>query len=150
MSLNYVRPDEEFFGVLKLTNGEEVLARCIVVEESEGHFVVFAQNPAKVHATEVVKETKRAVAVGLKKWMVFSDEDFFIVPEERIVTVAPMSTEAVAMYKIFCASEFDDEEDNDPWNLDEKGIPMNESMGLIGNTRSARKFLEDLFNKDIS
>ena len=46
MSLNYVRPDEEFFGVLKLTNGEEVLARTIVVEESEGTHVAFVQDPA--------------------------------------------------------------------------------------------------------
>ena len=69
MSLNYVRPDEEFFGVLKLTNGEEVLARTIVVEESEGTHVAFVQDPAKVHATETMKDEKRAVAVGLKKWM---------------------------------------------------------------------------------
>ena len=146
MSLNYVRTDEEFFGVIKLTNGEEILARCIVVEEQSGSFVVFVQDPAKVHATEMIKDDKRAVAVGLKKWMVFSDEEFFIVPEDRVLTIAPMSTEAVAMYKIFCKTELDSDQDD---LMADSGVPLNESMGLIGKVDEARKRLEDLFKKDL-
>ena len=33
MSLNYIKPDEEFFGCMKLTSGEELLGRIVVVEE---------------------------------------------------------------------------------------------------------------------
>ncbi len=142
MSLNYVRPDEEFFGVLKLTNGEEVLARTIVVEESEGTHVAFVQDPAKVHATETMNDEKRAVAVGLTKWMVFSDEDFYIIPEQQVISIAPQSAEAKMMYRMFVRQEFDHEE----IDSDESSVEVNESMGLLGKVDQVRSKLEDLFN----
>ena len=148
MSLNYVRPDEEFFGVLKLTNGEEVLARTIVVEESEGTHVAFVQDPAKVHATETMKDEKRAVAVGLKKWMVFSDEDFFIIPQDRIVTIAPMSHEAMLMYKYFVRTELGG--GTDVKAASKAARDLNDSMGFLGKVDQHRKMLEDLFNSDNS
>ena len=142
MSLNYVRPDEEFFGVLKLTHGEEVLARTIVVEESEGTHVAFVQDPAKVHATETMKDEKRAVAVGLKKWMVFSDEDFYIIPEQQVISIAPQSAEAKMMYRMFVRQEFNHEE----IDSNESSVEVNESMGLLGKVDQVRSKLEDLFN----
>jgi len=144
MSLSYVRPDDEFFGCIKLTNGEEILARCIVAEESEDVRIVFVQDPAKVHATETLQEGKRAVAVGLKKWMVFSDEEFYIIPEEKVLTIAPMSTEAIAMYKIFCKTELDSDYD---LNAD-RGADLNESMGYLGKVDDTRQKLEDIFKLD--
>jgi hypothetical protein len=144
MSLSYVRPDDEFFGCIKLTNGEEILARCIVAEESPDNRIVFVQDPAKVHATETIRDDKRAIAVGLKKWMVFSDEEFYIIPEQRVLTIAPMSIEAIAMYKIFCKTELDSDYD---LNAD-RGAELDPSMGYIGNVDDTRKKLEDIFKLD--
>ena len=50
MSLNYIKPDEEFFGCMKLTSGEELLGRIVVVEEHKGFYCAFIQDPAKVHS----------------------------------------------------------------------------------------------------
>ena len=48
MSLNYIKPDEEFFGCMKLTSGEELLGRIVVVEEHKGFYCAFIQDPAQV------------------------------------------------------------------------------------------------------
>ena len=61
-TLSYIRPDEEFFGAIKLINGEEIIGRVIVVEENGAH-LAFIQDPAKVHANETVSDGRRAVAV---------------------------------------------------------------------------------------
>ena len=91
---------------------------------------------------EKVIDEKRAVAVGLKKWMIFSDEDFFIIPEERIITIAPMSHDAVLMYKFFCKQELK----KNPDDLPDSSIELTQEMGLIGKVEEARKKLEQLFN----
>ena len=58
------------------------------------------------------------------KWMMFADEEFYMVNEEDVVTVAPMSMESILMYKM--------------WVRKEKGqkgdvqIAINKNMGLVG------------------
>ena len=64
MSLNYIKPDEEFFGCMKLTSGEELLGRIVVVEEHKGFYCAFIQDPAKVHSQDKIIDDKRAVASG--------------------------------------------------------------------------------------
>ena len=49
MSLNYVKHEEEFLGVAKLTNGDEVIGKFTVVKDTDGTDVVFIVDPAKVH-----------------------------------------------------------------------------------------------------
>ena len=145
-TLSYIRPDEEFFGAIKLINGEEIIGRVIVVEENGAH-LAFIQDPAKVHANETVSDGRRAVAVGLKKWMVFSQEDFYIIPEDRILTIAPLSNEAILMYKYFVRSELNQK---GPHQEPAQHVEMNEQMGLIGKIEEHRKKLEDLFTSDRS
>ena len=41
MSLNYVKHEEEFLGVAKLTNGDEVIGKFTVVKDTDGTDVVF-------------------------------------------------------------------------------------------------------------
>jgi hypothetical protein len=143
MSLGYIRHDEEFYGTAKLTDGTEVLAKMLVVQDTDGTDIVFVSDPAKVHAAETVQDNKRATVIGLKKWMVFSEEDFYIIPETQIISIAPQSIEAKMMYKMFVRQEFDREDIDES----EREVEVTASMGLIGKVDQARKSLEDLFNK---
>lgn len=144
MSIGYIKHDEEFYGSAKLLNGDEIVGK-LCVSEDEGGDYLFISQPAKVHITEVIQNEKRAQAVGLKKWQVFSDADFFIVPENQILTIAPLSEEAIMMYQVFVQSEY---EDVDLEELEEdREVEVNASMGLIGRVEETRRKLEDLFKK---
>ena len=152
MAISYIKHDEEFFGIAKLTNGEELLAKMLVFEDSEtqdgsGDDLLFVSDPAKVHATDMVKDGQRASLVGLKKWMVFSDEEFFIIPEGHILSIAPMSAETVTMYKLFVRAEFKGE-NVDPSQMKHKEIQVNQNMGLVGKVEEARRNLENLFKEE--
>ena len=66
--INYIRHDEQFHGVCKLSIGEEILGEIIVTEDPETHQdLIFIQHPAKTKVIEMdgnpnTKEQK--VAMG--------------------------------------------------------------------------------------
>ena len=143
--INYIRHDEQFHGVCKLSIGEEILGEIIVTEDPETHEdLIFIQHPAKTKVIEMdgnpnTKEQK--VAMGFIKWMNFSDEDFYVLNEKDIMTIAPMSPEAIMMYKMWWRKAGNGGEDKDP------GVPMNENMGLVGKVSEMRKKLEAQWKK---
>ena len=42
--INYAKHDEEFYGIFKLTNGEEVLSKALLADD-EGETIIFLTNP---------------------------------------------------------------------------------------------------------
>ncbi len=141
MTVNYIRHEQEFYGVMKLKSGETVLGTMIATEEdsSPGKTVFYIQDPATPHTHPVEKGGQPGMAVGLLKWLMFADEDFYVVGEDDVTTVAPMSMESVLMYKM--------------WVRKEKGqkgdvqIAINKNMGLVGKVSDFRSKLEDFWNK---
>jgi hypothetical protein len=140
--INYIRHDEQFFGTIKLITGEEILGEVLVSEDPDTkQDLIFIQNPAKTKIVELdPEEEQQRVALGFIRWMNFSDEDFYVVDEKSVVSIAPMSKEAVMMYKRWVRKEIKDEDESD-----ETEVPMNKSMGLVQTVDEARTFLEKIF-----
>lgn len=136
--INYARHDEEFYGIFKLLNGEEVLGKAVLTED-EGKTLVFIQNPV---CTQIItKETddgRTIRGMGFAKWMQFSDEDFFILQEKDILTVTSMSKEVSYMYEAFILGE-DGEKKN------EAKLDLEPEMGYLGKVDEARKLFEKIY-----
>ncbi|AOO15185.1 hypothetical protein W1240910_125 [Cyanophage S-RIM12_W1_24_0910] len=136
--INYARHDEEFYGVFKLLNGEEVLGKAVLTED-EGETLVFLQDPV---CTQVIhkelEEGKMIRGVGFSKWMQFSNEDFFILREKDILTVTSMSKEVSYLYEAFILSE-DDEKSS------KTKVELEPEMGYLGKIDEARKLLEKIY-----
>ena len=80
--INYAKHEEEFYGVLKLINGEEVLGKAVLTDD-HGESLCFIQNPVAVEMIEKEIENDRlARGIGFSKWMQLSDEDFYVIREE--------------------------------------------------------------------
>lgn len=141
--ISYIRHDEQFYGTMKLTTGDEILGEILVTEDPETKTdLIFVQNPAKTKVVEMDTDDERKsqrVAMGFIRWMNFSEEDFYVVSESHVLTIAPMSSEAKMMYKRWVKKEIHQEEDSTA------EVPMNESMGLISTVDEARKMLENLY-----
>ena len=75
MTVNYIRHEQQFFGVMKLKSGETVLGTMIATEEDSapGKTVFYIQNAATPHNHSVEKDGQMGMAVGLLKWMMFAD-----------------------------------------------------------------------------
>ena len=136
--INYIQHDAEFYGIIKLVSGEEILGTMIGRGRWSDNYLCI--NPAAPNHHTVHKESGEVgVAVGLIKWMMWSDESFFIINEADIMTIAPMSREAMIMYKMWVRKEYGSIED------DEFEIGINKNMGLVGKVAEARKRLERIF-----
>ena len=135
--INYARHDEEFYGIFKLSNGEEILGKAVLTEDN-GETLAFIQNP--VSTQTIIEETedgKTVKGLGFPKWMQLSDEDFFIVRERDILTVTSMSKEVTFMYEAFIV-------DDDP-KKNSAQLDLEREMGYLGKTDEARKLFEKIY-----
>lgn len=138
--INYIRHDEEFEAVVKLTSGDEIIAECLLSQEGE-ESILYVSNPCAVEViTRVGENGQKVQGVGVSKWMRFSEEAFYIIHEKDILSIAPTSKEASAVYQMFLRSEETDEE------VDNKVEP-DETMGYINSVDAERERLERLFKK---
>ncbi len=138
--INYIRHDHEFYGVAKLSSGDEVMGVMIATKE-EGQTLIFVQDPATPREAPMKRGDEVGLAIGLVKWMMWSDEEFFILQEADIISIAPMSIGAENMYKLWKRKELGLDDDKH-WEVD-----INKNMGLVGKVSEMRKKLEDLFGK---
>ena len=127
---------------MKLKSGETILGSMIATEEDScpGKTTFYVQDPAQPQNHQVDKDGQLGIAVGLIKWMMFADEEFYMVTEDHIITVAPMAMDAVLMYKMWVRKE-------KGINKNEVEIPMNKNMGLVGKVTDARAKLEDFWKR---
>ena len=103
--ISYAKHDEEFYGIFKLVNGEEVLGKAILTQD-ELETLVFIQDPVCVQVvTRESEDGKVTRGMGFTKWMQLSDEDFYIIREKDIITVSSMSKEVIFMYENFVADD---------------------------------------------
>ena len=134
--INYIRHDHEFYGVAKLSSGDEVMGVMIATKQ-DGQTLIFVEEPATPREAPVRKGDEVGLAIGLVKWMMWSDEEFFILQEGDIISIAPMSFAATAMYKLWLRKEQGIDDDKN-WQVD-----VNKNMGLVGKVSEMRKKLED-------
>ena len=135
--INYARHDEEFYGVFKLLNGEEVLGKAVLTEDN-GETLVYIQDPVCTQIITKETEDGRTIrGMGFAKWMQFSDEEFFILREKDILTVTSMSKEVSYLYESFIIG--DDSKKN------ESKIELEPEMGYLGKIGEARKLFERIY-----
>ena len=134
--INYIRHDHEFYGVAKLSSGDEVMGVMIATKQ-DGQTLIFVEEPATPREAPMKRGDEVGLAIGLVKWMMWSDEKFFILQEGDIISVAPMSFPAQSMYKLWLRKEQGIDDDRN-WQVD-----VNKNMGLVGKVSEMRKKLED-------
>ncbi len=145
--LNYVRHDEEFHCSIKLMNGDEIVGRVIVTADEEtNQDVVYIEEPLLVQTFTKEIEGDRAIkGMGFTKWQNFSDEDFFIINEDAVLTIASLSKEMIFVYESYLATQKGGNSPAKKTAGDEYKVSMDQVEGSLGKIAEARKRLEDLF-----
>lgn len=140
--INYAKHDEEFHGIFKLVSGEEILAKAVMTED-RGESLIFMSDPVSVlPITKDVGEQKILRGMGFSKWIPMSDEEFFILREKDIMTMATMSKPVKLMYDAYIIGE-----DAHGRQMKERQVPPSIAEGYLGNTKDIRALLEKLYKK---
>lgn len=130
---------EEFYCILKLISGEEILS-LIMVDENDGDPIIILQNPVVMKSISSNGNTY----MKIKPWMELSDEDIFFIKFDRVITM----TETVNKRLITLYQQYLSYDDSIDVYKPSGEVKISEQKGYISSVESARKKLEELY-KDI-
>ena len=141
---------EEFYSIIKLITGEELMA-LISIDENDGDPLVILQNPI----TMKLISTQYGVQIKVRSWMELTDDDLFVVRPERIITMTETKNERlIKIYKDYNENHdffIDDIENNKSESSDTNTgkVKLSKNMGYLDSVESARKKLEEIFKKSV-
>jgi hypothetical protein len=138
---------DEFYAIIKLTSGEEILS-IVSVDENDGDPLLLLQNPI----TMKVYNTHHGVHIKVKSWIEMSSDDIFIIKPDRIITMTETTDDRlIDIYTSYINDDEDDGVDVYRASNEKESGPTRPSkkMGYISSVEDARKKLEDIFNNSI-
>ena len=127
---------EEFYAIIKLVSGEEILS-LVLIDDNDGDPVLVLQNPV----TMKTYNNQHGIYLKVKPWMEMSDDDFFIVKLDRIITMTETQDKRILdIYNNYI-------EDDDSINVyNHSGqVKPSSKMGYLSSVEDARKKLERIF-----
>ena len=127
---------DEFYAIIKLVSGEEILS-LVFVDENDGDPVLVLQNPVTMKSYN----NQHGMYLKVKPWMELSDDDFFIVKLDRIITMTETKDKRILdIYNNY----IEDDDSIDVYNPSGQVKPSSK-MGYLSSVEDARKRLERIF-----
>ena len=128
--------EDEFFAALKLTTGEELIAKVCYMNEED---TLLVDNPMVVE--KIVQKRGNVAVEGfhLKEWMTATYESMFVIKMNQVVTITELDKKIEVFYTKHL--EINSQPNNIP-NLD-KGLTR--QMGYLGSVQETKKILENIY-----
>ena len=129
---------DEFYAIIKLISGEEIIA-LISVDENDGDPLIILQNPL----TMKMIHSPTGSYIKVKPWMELSDDDIFIIRLDRVITMT--ETKYQRVIEVYDSYINDDEQDSIDIYKPSGQVKVSNKMGYISSVDDARKRLERIF-----
>jgi hypothetical protein len=127
---------EEFYAIIKLVSGEEILS-LVLIDENDGDPVLVLQNPV----TMKTYNNQHGTYLKVKPWIELSDDDFFIIKPDKIITMTETKDKRILdIYNNY----IEDDDTVDVYNPSGQVKPSS-GMGYLSSVEDARKSLERIF-----
>lgn len=127
--------EEEFYSTIKLTSGEEIIAKVCYLEEEDS---LILDQPMIV---ESIKGNNSQEAFVLKDWIKSSYDTMYIIKMKQVITMTELDKRIESFYLKNINS------DNLSNDINVKPNQFSSRMGYLGSVKETKKFLEDIFNK---
>jgi hypothetical protein len=127
---------EDFYCILKLVSGEEILS-LISVDDNDGDPIIVLQNPVIMELID----SKEKSYVKVRPWMELPSDDFFMVKLDKIITM----TETTDKRLIDVYTKYLNDDDSIDVYKSSGEVKLSNEMGYISSVENARKKLEELY-----
>ena len=127
---------DDFYCILKLVSGEEILS-LISVDDNDGDPIVVMQNPVILELID----TKEKSYVKVRPWMELPSDDFFMVKLDKIITM----TETTDRKLIDIYTKYLNDDDSIDVYRSSGEVKVSNEMGYVSSVEDARKKLEELY-----
>jgi hypothetical protein len=129
----------EFYGVIKLIDGTELVGNIVVCEQEDG-FVV--ENPFEISVEPISTPAGEMYKVDMRPWIKFSKEDIFFIDKNKVFTVGEADNKILTLYRSTLKKYLNSEDTNNRVSLDKE-------LGFKNKIEEARKLLEKSFKLNI-
>lgn len=136
--------EEEFFSTIKLSSGEEIIAKvCYLPDENS----LLVENPMLVEKLSQKKNGKPLQGFILKDWIHSTYDSLFVINMEQVITMTELDKRIEVFYlnNVNNTEEELPNESDDPINV--KPNKFSKQMGYLGSVKETKKFLEEIFKK---
>ena len=127
---------EDFYCILKLVSGEEILS-IVSVDDNDGDPIVVLQNPVIMELID----KKDVTYVKVRPWMELPNDDFFMVKLDKIITM----TETTDRKLIDVYTKYLNNDDSVDVYKSSGEVKVSNEMGYVSSVEDARKKLEELY-----
>ena len=131
---------EEFYAIIKLVSGEEILT-SVCIDEGNDEPIVIIHNPVVM---KMINSTHGSF-IKVRPWIELASDDMFILRNDKIITMTEIKDQrTITVYEKFLEDEKDDTLD---FQQSINGqVQPSEDMGYISTVQQARELFEKLFN----
>jgi hypothetical protein len=113
-----------------------------MTDENDGDPVIVLQNPVIIKYVQ----NSTGILVKVKPWIELSNEDFFIIKLDKIITMTETKdTRLIEIYDRYLNNENDITNIIDAYGSNGR-VNVTDKMGYISSVNDARKKLENLYN----
>ena len=127
---------DDFYCILKLVSGEEILS-IVSVDDNDGDPIVVLQNPVILELID----TKEKSYVKVRPWMELPSDDFFMVKLDKVITM----TETTDRKLIDIYTKYLNDDDSIDVYRSSGEVKVSNEMGYVSSVEDARKKLEELY-----
>ena len=137
--------EEEFFSTIKLSSGEEIIAKvCYLPDENS----LLVENPLLVEKLSQKKNGKPVEGFILKDWIHSTYDSLFVIKMEQVITMTELDKRIESFYLNNLNDDSNEEllsELNNSINV--KPNKFSKQMGYLGSVKETKKFLEEIYKK---
>ena len=130
--------DEEFYATMKLTTGEEIVAKVCYLEDEDK---VLLENPLQVLSAKQRKGQLEVSGFSFTEWISASFDNMFIIKRDHIMTM----TEIDPLIQDFYEKHLLRLENGK--TLTGRAGKLPRGSGYLGSVTEMKKSLENIFNK---
>jgi hypothetical protein len=130
---------EDFYCILKLVSGEEILS-LIMIDENDGDPIIVLQNPVVMKMIE----QQMGSYIKIKPWMELSKDDFFMIKLDKVITMTETTDKKIIDIYHKYLNDDDSVDDYKPSGE----VKVSNEMGYVSSVEDARNKLEELY-KDL-
>ena len=137
--------EEEFFSTIKLSSGEEIIAKvCYLPDENS----LLVENPLLVEKLSQKKNGKPVEGFILKDWIHSTYDSLFVIKMEQVITMTELDKRIESFYLNNLNDDSNEEllsELNNSINV--KPNKFSKQMGYLGSVKETKRFLEEIYKK---
>jgi len=137
--------EEEFYASIKLTSGEEIVAKVSYDPDDD---VIVVLEPKIVEKIEQRKGNAIIEGIVFDDWMNATFENMFIIPRSQIITMVELDKKITAFYEdhLQDKTKYRKSTIQESKSNSKRQNPRNHE-GYLGSINEAKKLLEEIYNK---